>query len=301
MTNLQTQPVSCPGCHRTEAATVTKVFSSPIRIMTDLVRCQICGLAYLNPRPSLSHEKTFYEKEYFERADFREWKDNRTRFFQFALNKIEASISERKLLDVGCGGGFFLDLARSHGWEVTGIELSEAAIRHARESLDLSVIQAELKNSHFPPNEFSVVTLWNVLDQMWDPAEQLEEIFQVIKPGGLLVLRVSNATFHLGLHRFLGFLKSVYLIPRDQREPTVFHLCMFDTVSIKHFLQTKGFTETKISNSPLDAEPQVLVALLGPTGSRIVTRLCYALAKVLHRITGKVLGPSLFVTTRKSL
>lgn len=296
---LQTQLVNCPACHHPTNRVLAKVFSSPVRMMTDLVRCRSCKLAYLNPRPSHSQEKTFYEKEYFERADFKEWKDNRVHFFEYALDKLEKKTDQRNLLDVGCGGGFFLDMARQRGWNVKGLELSEAAVKYAQESLHLPVFQKEIRDCGFASDEFSVITLWNVLDQMWDPDLQIKELHRIMKPGGLLALRVTNLSFHLALHRFFESLKSIHLIRRDLREPTVFHLMMFNVVSLKRFLESAGFADIKVDNSPLDTAPQVLVTWLGERASKAVTSSCYGVTQLIQWVTGIPMGPSLYVIAKK--
>ena len=65
--------------------------------------------------------------------------------------------------------GYFMDMARSRGWETGGVEISDSGARNARDVLKLDVVQGGLAEAGFEKNYFDAATLWNVLDQIYNP------------------------------------------------------------------------------------------------------------------------------------
>ena len=78
-------------------------------------------------------------------------------------------------------------------WNLFGVEVNEYAANLAREQ-GLDVRLGTLEQAHFPNDFFDVVTLWDVLEHLHDPAGCLQEIARILKPDGLLVIRVPNAS-----------------------------------------------------------------------------------------------------------
>lgn len=125
------------------------------------------------------------------------------------LRKIEQvlGVDCGRLLDVGCGPGFFLDVARSAGWMVQGVEISESASRYARDSLNLDVVNQPIGVPGLPFSGVDLVTMWDVIEHLPDPVGALDAARQSLRPGGGLVLttgdvesavaRLSGARWHL--------------------------------------------------------------------------------------------------------
>jgi SAM-dependent methyltransferase len=97
-----------------------------------------------------------------------------------------------RLLDVGCGAGYFLDAARAAGWLATGVELSEPAAAVAREGLGLDVWSGSLSRAAFPSESFDLITMFEVLEHMRNPGAALQEANRVLHSGGLLAIEVPN-------------------------------------------------------------------------------------------------------------
>ena len=91
------------------------------------------------------------------------------------------------LLDIGCAAGFLLDEARKDGWDVYGVELSEWAVKHAREKMGLkNVCQGTLTEAQFPANFFDVVVMTDVIEHLIDPKTTLDGIRLLLKPNGMM-------------------------------------------------------------------------------------------------------------------
>ncbi len=95
-----------------------------------------------------------------------------------------------RLLDVGCGNGVFLQSAAELGFEVTGCEQRESAITYIKDTLKLDAICADTDSitQHFPPNSFDVISLFHVIEHLSHPSATLKNCFDLLKPGGLLIL-----------------------------------------------------------------------------------------------------------------
>lgn len=102
------------------------------------------------------------------------------------LGKFSNDAGNQRLLDVGCGTGFILDLAHDLFQQLEGIDLTSEMLARVtpRANLTLSLGQAE--NLPFPPSSFDVVTCYSVLHHIEDLRAVFSEIRRVLKPGGVL-------------------------------------------------------------------------------------------------------------------
>lgn len=263
------EDINCNICQAKERRIITRVRFSPLGGISNLVKCKSCGLNYISPRYAIKEEVDFYTQEYHELHTDNLWLKNRQPLFRLYLNKINKLYSRRgRLLDIGCGKGFFLKLAESNNWRVSGIDISSSAVKYGREKLGLNIEKCELKDARFPKDCFDVVTLFNVLDQLYNPADTLKEIYHIIKPGGLILLRVANIDFHLFVHRIYNIFRG-----SSSKEPTVFHLYMFSRLSLTRILEKEGFQNIKIFNSPADPGLESLSPYFG-------RRLAYTLRTI---------------------
>lgn len=96
-----------------------------------------------------------------------------------------------ELLDIGCGNGEFLAVARDLGYRVTGIEIDDNAIEVASQT-GFDVIKAALPHTSFEANRFQQITLNHVIEHLHDPMASLSEICRLLKPGGRLWIRFPN-------------------------------------------------------------------------------------------------------------
>jgi len=109
------------------------------------------------------------------------------------LRVIEKYKSGGRLLEVGCASGRFLDVARRHGpWQVVGIEQSENAVRYARETLGLDVVNASIEDTTLAGESYDVVAMWYVLEHLHDPVAAIGRLAQSLKLDGLLVIQVPH-------------------------------------------------------------------------------------------------------------
>jgi len=164
-----------------------------------LVACEKCGLLYLYPQPEVAELEAVYSQDYncFIGA-IEESPSLISRWAQtYGLNRRCRTIINRKnsgvLLDVGCSTGNFLNQMRKFpNWQVVGIEPTEHAAQFARDHYQLEVFPTELIDAHLPASTFDVVTMWDVLEHTSNPREQIQEVFRILKPGGLFVIKAPD-------------------------------------------------------------------------------------------------------------
>jgi SAM-dependent methyltransferase len=97
-----------------------------------------------------------------------------------------------RYLDVGCGSGGALGVARALGWQVAGVEVDEAAAAKARR-FSARVHAGDLQAAPFAPGEFDLITAFHVLEHVPDPVGAVRRMLGWLAPGGLLVIEVPNA------------------------------------------------------------------------------------------------------------
>jgi SAM-dependent methyltransferase len=99
---------------------------------------------------------------------------------------------DARLLDVGCGNGGFLQLARSAGWVVQGVDFDAVAVSTAR-SLGLDIRQGGLELLQECEDEsFAWISLSHVLEHVHSPMLWLHELHRLLEPGGTLWLQTPN-------------------------------------------------------------------------------------------------------------
>jgi len=100
--------------------------------------------------------------------------------------------SLKRVLDVGAGYGSFVLTAIDEGWDARGVELSEYAANVAREKNGLPVSGQTLQELLASKSEFTAVTLWDVIEHVSGIEAMLAECFQLLSPGGKLLIATDN-------------------------------------------------------------------------------------------------------------
>jgi len=177
---------SCPLCQQKN---FQRVFKKGRR---QIVRCLNDNLVVVNPKPTREEIARLYSPKYF-RSLNPYLKDHQAhlKYFRQKLDQIEKRIKKGSLLDVGCGWGFLLSEAQKRGWSALGIDLSYSAVASCRRQ-GLKVKQGTLKTAKLPSRNFTVITSFQTIEHVTNPLVHLQEIYRLLKPGGLLVMTTPN-------------------------------------------------------------------------------------------------------------
>lgn len=194
------------------------------------VRCSGCGFVFLNPRPTDAELKHFYNHSY--RYDLSRYARSLPGQ-EIWLDLLEERCGEPgTLLEVGCSYGHFLAEARERGWSVQGVELSESAVGFGRSVLGLSIEQGRISDLKERKScTFDAIAAWHVLEHDPRPRQFLESAFGLLRPGGILALRVPN----------LGSLVAKLSGPDWQWLSPPEHVCMYTGEALSQLLNQTGF------------------------------------------------------------
>jgi 2-polyprenyl-6-hydroxyphenyl methylase/3-demethylubiquinone-9 3-methyltransferase len=107
-----------------------------------------------------------------------------------------------KILDVGCGDGYYLYLLDNLSLELrlTGTDFDPAGLKNARKNLrkTIPLVQADLmKKLPFKDNTFDKIVMSEVAEHLPNDVKGLKEVYRVLKPGGILCLTVPDANYPL--------------------------------------------------------------------------------------------------------
>ena len=157
------------------------------------------GYLETSPQPSLEILSEYYKSE-----DYISHTDTKRNLFEKVYHLIRKTSLERKLklidsfssedkklLDVGCGTGDFLQIAQQNNWSVSGIEPNEDARQIANSKTNNSVSNIE-QLLEFPKQSFDVITLWHVLEHLPNLDEQVSILKSLLKENGTLIIAVPN-------------------------------------------------------------------------------------------------------------
>lgn len=229
---------------RPELVKLWRMLNRPVD-ETDLIRCNLpgtvelfecgaCGFQYFDPSQAgdgIFYQKLAVEEEVYYNAFRPEFKDA----ISHAREKGHQSI-----LDLGCGSGNFLDLARDSGLTTTGMELNERAAERARaKGHDIlpGIPTEEFLESH--TRKYDMVTLFQVVEHLPDPVGLLKLAKRLVNDGGTLMFSVPNRS---GQYR---------LFPLDPHQWPPHHISRWRTKDFRRIADAIGMIHTRSSGDPL--------------------------------------------------
>jgi SAM-dependent methyltransferase len=138
-----------------------------------------------------------------------------------------------RLLDVGCGFGFFMERMRRAGWSVEGLEVSWTGRHYARQRWGFDIHPQPLEELNLGRGRYDVVTLFYVIEHVQDPIQVLKTVKHILKPGGLVLLRWPHSTPIVKLLRPWVHRLDLYHTP--------YHLYDFSPANMTRLLDLAGF------------------------------------------------------------
>ena len=212
-------------------------------------RCPQCGARRVAAVPSGADVRVEYETHYPRRFPPARVDAARRQVLAAVLARANALATPGRLLDVGCAGGHFLAAAAAAGWRAVGSDLAHTACVAARAE-GRAVVQADAGALPFGDAALDAVSLVNVLDHTTRPRAVVHEAARVLRPGGLLVLRVPNGAFHAPWAAVLGRLGPFVRWHRLDVYP-VLHVFAFRPAALRRLVEGCGFEVLVIRPSGL--------------------------------------------------
>ena len=214
-------------------------------VLTD---CESCGLRITNPRPNLESIGRYYETDEYNPHSGKTssifnliYKVARSANLTWKKNLINQHSPHGRLLDFGTGTGEFLLKMKSNAWEAEGVELNTSAREFGNKEYNLNIKE---NIAQLPDNQsFSVITLWHVLEHLYDINSQLQQLLSLLSKDGKIVIAVPNIQSYDAVK--YGQDWAGYDVPR--------HLTHFSTKTMKKLLKRNGLIIQNIIPMKMDA------------------------------------------------
>jgi 2-polyprenyl-6-hydroxyphenyl methylase / 3-demethylubiquinone-9 3-methyltransferase len=136
-----------------------------------------------------------------------------------------ATLSGKRVLDVGCGGGILADAMARKGADVLGIDLATKSLKvaqlHALEAQTPNVAYCEISAEDLAveqPASFDVVTCMEMLEHVPDPQSIVTACATLVKPGGWVFFSTLNRNGRAFLHAIVGAEYVLGMLPRGTHE-----------------------------------------------------------------------------------
>lgn len=208
---------------------------------------------WLHPRPGLEQLHKVYDEGYYQNKEFFQ-KDgnklygyvdylaeriNKQYDYQRVVGRVKKMLPDRgngsegkqRWLDVGCGLGFLMDVAFDQGFQVHGVEFNRSAIRYIQSKFTFPVEYGLVQELSFD-GLFDVISLFDVIEHMEDPAGALRFLREIIAPRGVCVIQTMDCGSLMS--RLIGKRLEDF---RRTRE----HLYFFTRESITRMLNVTGW------------------------------------------------------------
>lgn len=157
-----------------------------------IVECRHCGLVYANPRwPAETILETYSAVEDEVYVAERAGRELTFRHHLHQMEKVVGPANKRRLLDVGAYIGVFVEMAGEAGWQAQGVEPSQWAAGEAQRR-GLNVHLGTMDTAGLDASSFDVITMWDVIEHVTDPAAEIIRARDLLKPGGWLVLHTMD-------------------------------------------------------------------------------------------------------------
>ena len=253
--------ISCLLCRRSE----TRPFIREGE--WQYLRCRNCGLIFLDPQPSKEFLHSHYQ--HYLPADLQgieSWRQLMAQVFTKSAGLIQEAIPiPGRLLDIGCGYGFFLEEMAQRGWQVEGIEISATGLSYAQNNLGLNVSDRPLPRPDWQDNCYDVITLFYVIEHLQNPLGVLREAHRLLRTGGLLLLRWPHTSPIARMLRPWAKRMNLYQAPS--------HLFDFSPVTIYKILDQLGFREIRTTVSgwtkPVERGAHLAAWFFGGLGEKL--------------------------------
>ena len=239
----------------------------------NVFRCGSCFSGVLNPRPTALTIKNAYREYYthaptqvevvnsisLKNKIFKKFADS-YREYKFSSDikllsrlisaaaffapmqrlRIEAGMRNlpthsfgKQLLDIGCGGGDFLLLAKKVGWDVIGVDPDPKAVDVAqKKGIKVFLGGIEALNNEEYGEKFDYITLSHVIEHVHNPISLHKDCYRLLKKGGIIWIETPNFN-SLGLKHYGSSWRGLE-VPR--------HLVLFNRISLESILKISGFS-----------------------------------------------------------
>jgi 2-polyprenyl-3-methyl-5-hydroxy-6-metoxy-1,4-benzoquinol methylase len=198
------------------------------------VKCKKCRFVFAQKIPSTQELIDYYDgygrNDYLSPITIKRYNE--------LLDEMEKYRKTNRILDVGCGIGYFLEVAKERGWEVYGTEYTDRAIEIC-EGKGIEMRQGKLDTKNYESESFDIITSFEVLEHINNPSEEITNFNSIVRKGGLVYLTTPN--FNSLLRYRLKNRYDVITYPE--------HLSYYTPRTLKKLFTKLGFSKLKIQTT----------------------------------------------------
>ncbi len=212
----------CDCCHSDEQVALFSMPDLRMRVFDPeytVQHCTSCGHRYLSPRPCQSELAALYPPAYYSNRE----PSHSRQTSRYAKQISYLPSSRGNLLDIGCAGGGFLQVAAQVGWNCYGCDFQRATDLPP----EIPFQEGDLPALDYSNDFFDAVTAWGVFEHLYTPSAYFETVARILKPQGVFVLLVPHG----------GSLWSRWAYKEDVPR----HVQFFTPASMKRYLERTGF------------------------------------------------------------
>jgi 2-polyprenyl-3-methyl-5-hydroxy-6-metoxy-1,4-benzoquinol methylase len=256
----------------------------------NVVKCCACSTVFLDFKNKVTDQGEIYSPNYYQERNEHYLKniiidpihghENPSIIdFREGLKLIESFKHPGRLLDIGCGMGIFLTMAKERGWEVSGVDISDYATKFARERFGLSCFTGKLKDLRFQDRYFDVITMWDVIEHFESPLEELEEVKRILADDGVILFDTPNveSLMRLIAHWIYRVTGGLFKYPVKKLYHQ-FHLYYFSIETLKMLLDKSGFELIELKRKTIP-----ITKAKGNRLEKVIVRGLSILEKAAHR------------------
>lgn len=203
------------------------------------MKCGVCGLVFQNPRETTSYEENYWHEpidpDGKKRILVNEREHKIKNLYRDELKYINGKTIGGRILDVGCGFGFFLS-ALNGKWIKYGLESSNYCVEYIEKMYsDINIVRSYIEDNKFDKSFFDVIYNFSFIEHICNPKKLFLEFSRILKTGGELIITTPNIESFIakrfkGNYRLLG-------------KP---HIIIWSPRTIKNILEKHGFKIQKI-------------------------------------------------------
>ncbi len=231
----------CIICHHQKSRVIFSEFG------IDVLECDNCGHVYSSYKQEQDYNAYFGNT--INTGDHFWWNKAHEKMYNEFFRKFIIN-NKGKLLDVGCGLGYFLEKINSYpDWETFGCEISKPAVEFAGNKLKLkNIFCGRIEESEFEENFFDIITLWDVIEHIPDPRPLLSSLRKILKPRGKLFIHTPNSQIQIPKARIKKLLygmnsKKHYLEAKD-------HINIYSPKTISMLLKQNNYNNIEFIHLP---------------------------------------------------
>lgn len=209
-------------------------------------KCSGCHTSQVLPQLSGAELQRYYDSFHLKESDGGVYDEVEDRMKADFPAKVAMAVrfgggASPRLLDVGCGKGFFVRAAKDGGLQAEGIDLSHSGVEYAVNTLGVKATAGRLEdmNQQEWHEAFDIVTFWATIEHLTDPLAVLKAIGAKLKPGGTLLC--DTGLGNVFWEKFLPGHSQWYDAPQ--------HMFVFSEKGLVSLLEKAGFRVVRVDSN----------------------------------------------------